>query len=325
MQVTALIIDSFRHAMDKKLFWVMIAISTAIAAAFGCVGATEAGGLQILGKWTIAETNGRAMAALILSRVVCDYYVGWIGIILALIATAGIIPEFLNQGSVDVVLSKPISRWKLFLGKYLGSMSFAGLQAAYFVVLTFFVAGFRWNIWLWSYFWAVPLIMLLFSYVYAFCAFFGVLTRSSLASLLLTMLVWFALWGLQNAYVLTRIPHPFDYTKQEPMLTGRWANVLRVTHTAIPKTQDIPYIAGKLTGAASLADTMNPEDMSAYTSHPDPEVRRQFRQLEDRMEADRASARDIEDVNIPWSIGTSLGCEAVVVLLAMVIFWRRDY
>lgn len=325
MQLTALIIDSFRHAMDKKLFWVMIIISTAIAAAFACIGATEAGGLTILGKWTITETNGRSMAALILSKLVCDYYIGWIGIILALIATAGILPAFLDQGCVDVVLGKPISRPMLFLGKYIGSMAFAGLQAAYFVVVTFFVVGFRWGIWLPSYFWAIPLIILLFSYVYAFCALFGVLTRSSLASLLLTMLVWFGLWALQNAYVLTQIPNPFDYRTEEPLLKDWWADVFIAVHYVTPKTQDIPFIAGKLTGAASIADAMSPEDMSEFTNHPDPQVRQQFRQMEDRMESDRDAARKIEDVNIPWSIGTSLGCEAVIVMIAIFIFSRRDY
>lgn len=305
MQLTALIIDSFRHAMDRKLFWVMIAISTAIAGAFALIGTTDTGGLSIMGKWTIVEQGGHAIKALILTKMVCDYYIGGIGIILALIATAGVIPGFLEQGGVDVVLSKPISRPKLFLGKYVGSMAFTALQAAYFVVVTFFVVGIRWEIWLWGYFWAIPLIILLFSYLYAFCALFGVLTRSSLASLLLTILVWVGLFAIQVAYGYTQISHPFNPRTNEPMITGRWAKASVTLQTVIPKTQHITYIAQDLTGAASMLDVVAP---------PEGMTKEQMQ-----------SYRKLEDVNIPWSIGTSLACESVVVMVAIFFFSRRDY
>lgn len=303
MQIAALIIDSFRHALDKKLFWVMLAISTVVALSFFTIRVTASGGLAIMGLPEF-DVDGRAMAGLILTKVVSDYYVGWIGTILALIATAGVIPAFLEQGSVDVVLSKPITRAKLFLGKYLGCMAFTTLQVSYFVILTFFIAGNWWGFWIWGYLWAIPLVILMFSYLFAFCALFGVLTRSALASLLFTGLIWVAIVCVQAAHVYTQITNPWNPQQNKPLIQGTWATAIQGAYTVLPKTNDLSYIAQELSGAASIMDVL---------SSP------QFQETQEQQ------LRGLEEINIPWSIGTSLACEAAALGLAMFIFWRRDY
>jgi hypothetical protein len=48
----------------------------------------------------------------------------------------------------------------------------------------------------------VPLVICFFSYLFSFCVLMGLLTRSTLAAVLLTMLYWFVLWGTDRAEVI---------------------------------------------------------------------------------------------------------------------------
>ena len=85
-------------------------------------------------------------------------------------------------GSIDVVLSKPMTRWQVFLGKYAGSMVFVFVQACIFVLLTFVVIGIRWGCWIPGYLLTIPLVLLLFSYLYCVSVWVAVYFRSTVAA-----------------------------------------------------------------------------------------------------------------------------------------------
>jgi hypothetical protein len=54
----------------------------------------------------------------------------------ALMWTASFLPNFLEPSSVTVMLVKPVTRWNLLAGKYLGIVAFVGLHFVGFVVGT---------------------------------------------------------------------------------------------------------------------------------------------------------------------------------------------
>jgi ABC-type transport system involved in multi-copper enzyme maturation permease subunit len=325
MQVWALIVDCFRDAVDRKLFWVMIAISAVIAGAMACVGFNDQGVSFLFGVWTIDTTDyaqgnelGRAIIGSILVKWIGDMYIGWIAIVLALVGTAGIFPSLIERGAIDVVLAKPMSRVKVFLGKYAGGMVFVALQATVFVLLTFLVVGLRWKQWFPGYLWSIPLIMALFSYVYAFCALFGIMTRSTMTALLLAVVAWVVIWIPQEAYgVLVAIPTTQLAEADDagepigPTIDETWVRAARVVRWLVPKTQDIPLIAGNLIGAATVTEVV-------FGTEP-PEV--PGPSLKQQVEAEKKLAQ----VNIVKSIGSSLLFEAVIVLLALWRFSRQDF
>src|SRR5262249_38817323 len=51
------------------------------------------------------------------------------GLLLVLVWTAGFLPTFLDPGSASVMLAKPVPRWSLLLGKFLGVLAFVGFMA----------------------------------------------------------------------------------------------------------------------------------------------------------------------------------------------------
>ena len=98
MQFWALIVDSFRESMDRKIFWVMAAMSVLIAVAMFCIG-FEPGKIVILfGTWefptdlfTVDDTILSDRIATLAVTWIMEHTLSWPGIILAIIATAGLI------------------------------------------------------------------------------------------------------------------------------------------------------------------------------------------------------------------------------------------
>jgi ABC-type transport system involved in multi-copper enzyme maturation permease subunit len=125
-----------------------------------------------------------------------DWWLTWAVLILALVSTAGIFPDFLSGGSVDLFISKPISRLRLFLTKYFTGMLYAFLQVTIFAIVAFIVFGTRGHMWEPRLFLAIPIVLCLFSYLYAISVLLGVLTRSTVATLLLTVLIWGIIGGM---------------------------------------------------------------------------------------------------------------------------------
>ncbi|MHC4429677.1 MAG: hypothetical protein ACYS0D_13890 [Planctomycetota bacterium] len=203
---TAMLLDAYRELNSKKLFWITLVISGLVVISYGSIGFNEQGmsmlfGLkQIDSEFINSETAwARALYLGIFSDFVVTIWLSWVAVILALISTCTIFPDFLAGGSIDVVLSKPISRVTLFGMKYLASLLFVVLQVGLFCAGIFFCVGFRLGEWNWMIFAAIPIVTVFYSYLYAVCVLAGVLTRSAITALLLTLLFWFSMWSVQTS------------------------------------------------------------------------------------------------------------------------------
>ena len=309
MQIWALVVDSFRESLDRKIFWVMLLISVAVAAAMFCLSFEPNRINVFFGTWVIETQVFTLNSALrtdfiagILVEWITDIILGSIGIMLALIATAGFFPALMERGGIEVLLSKPLPRWKLVLGKYIGSLVFMGVQAAIFVLLTFLVAGFRWKVWLPRYFLVIPLMVLMFSYLYCISTLVAVYTRSTVAVILLTLLAWVCFAGIQSSGDYFEMYSELDEYR-------RASNAIRTARWIIPKTSDLTLLARKWTKSAA------PTEMIADT---DEESRDTIKRAE-RAEKARL------DLRPEWTIGSSLLFEAAVLLIAMWKFSRKDF
>ncbi len=314
MQLWAIMVDSFRDAKDRKIFWIMILISCAIAAAMACISFSNKGVDVLFGTWTFETTEWsmgndelRANVVAIVIELIADNYLGWIGILVALVATASTFPSLTESGNIEIVASKPMARWQLFLGRYLGAMVFILLQAIVFIGLTFLVMGLRWDCWTWGYLWLIPLMVLLFSYLFAFSAFFGVWTRRSMTSLMLTIVAWFSIFAVQTT-------HGLLLNSPQADKTGSWTKISTAVQWFIPKTQDIPTIASKLVGDRRVVDVIDFES-AGMTDHDRGQIRH-------AAQSDREWVAKLSPAE---SIGSSLAVELAVILLGMWHFNRRDF
>ncbi len=195
MQTQAMLVDAYRELNAKKLFWLTLGLNLVAVLIFASLGINEQG-VSFL-RWTFDSPmmNTAFVSKELFYKVQfttwgVPFWLSWATAILALISTAGIIPDMISGGTIEPMLSKPIGRVRLFLTKYLTGLLFVGLQILVFSAGCFLVLGIRAGSWEFGLFLAVPIVLAFFSYLFAFCALVGLVTRSTIAALLLTILFW---------------------------------------------------------------------------------------------------------------------------------------
>lgn len=202
-QTGAIFYDAYRGLRARKMFWIVLGLSGLVAGLFAAVGIDEHG-VYIFGGRVTSSINTEVISAAALykyayMRFGLHFWLTWIAAILALISTAGIFPALMAGGSIDLLVSKPIGRVRLFLTEYAAGLLFVTLQVLVFSLASFLVIGIRGGAWEPGLFLAVPMVVCFFSYLFAVAVFFGLVTRSTVAAILLTLLFWLLLWGLHFA------------------------------------------------------------------------------------------------------------------------------
>jgi len=377
-QTGAIFVDAYRELNARRLFWIALILSGVVVLAFALVGVSAANKVSVLGFETPIPLGALGWTAEDLYKAMFVYFginfwLAWLVTILALVTTAGIFPDFISSGSIDLSLSKPIGRWRLFFTKYVTGLLFVGMQVTVFTAATFLVLGLRagsWEPWL---FLAVPVIVVFFSYLFCICALLGLLTKSTIAALLLTLLAWFGVFAANSAdSVLLQVGAQAELRveqleRQESNLVGqqeiderngrtpnlddegepiptpteqrlasvredleeaqsdsaaldRWQGRVTAVRTVLPKTNETINLLRRW--LIDLADLPDLNEQAAEVDAQDSE--RRGRGGPD-PEASMRAAEELDSRSPWWIIGTSLGFEAVVLLLAGWVFARRDF
>lgn len=194
-QTLAILHDAYREMNSRKMFWICLLLSGMAMACFAVVAVTPTG-MTFAGRdFASPYVPATSQYKFLFSYVIIEYWLTWGMLILAIISTAGIFPDFLSGGSIDLFISKPISRLRLFFTKYLTGMLFVLMQVTIFAIVAYVVVGMRGTMWEPRLFLSIPIVLCMFSYLFGICVLFGVLTRSTLTSLLMTILIWALIGG----------------------------------------------------------------------------------------------------------------------------------
>jgi ABC-type transport system involved in multi-copper enzyme maturation permease subunit len=353
-QTWAIFLEAYRNLNSKKLFWLVLILSGLAVVAFACVGINE-NGLKIL-CWQLDNNvlNTKQMPPDLFYKsmfvqIGIGIWLSWLAAILALISTAGIFPDLLTSGSIDLYVSKPISRLRLFVTEYVAGLLFVALQVAVFSVACFLVIGLRGGVWEPGLFLAVPLVVCFFSYLFSVCVLLGVVTRSTVAALLLTFLFWFFVWAVgatENTLLMFKTmqekgvdfaavqaearennlkehdskDHPESSTSldqpQKAETDGSdQSHVLDIAHRIV---YGVKTVLPKTTETISVLERSLVELAKLPHQSKGPQS--------DRMQAAQLEVIEIiHGRSIAWVVGTSLLFEFFVLLLAAWRFCRRDY
>ncbi len=198
-QTWAMLIDAYRELAAGRLFWITMLLSLLCVGAFAMVGLNERGimvlwytiPLEVFNTSVISEP---LFYKLIFLQLGIGIWLTWVATVLALVSTSGIFPTLLTGGQIETMLSKPISRWRLFLTKFGTGLLFVALQVSVFCIASVLVIGLRGGSWMPEIFISIPIVLAFFSFLFSIMTLFGMLTRSTIASLLLTILIWFVLF-----------------------------------------------------------------------------------------------------------------------------------
>ena len=190
-------LDSIRMLKARTIFWVTLAISLFVALVYLSIGFDKTGtslffGLSHFDSEMFRKGNPQSetLYVAIFTKIIAEYWLSWIAVLLALISCVAIFPESLKEGAAGMVLTKKLSRFQVFIAKFLGSLLFVTIQVLVFVSIVFVALHWRLGSWNPSIFWYVPLILLVFTYLYSFMMVVAVKTRSVMTALVLTLVLW---------------------------------------------------------------------------------------------------------------------------------------
>ncbi len=203
MQTGAIFLDAYRELNAKKLFWITMVLSALVVLVCAMLGINKQGITFLWFELPFPVNSDMISPKLFYLTVFTSFGLGlwltWIATILALVSTAGMFPDLIASGSIETVLSKPMSRTRLFLTKYLTGLVFMGMQLVVFCSGFFLLLGIRGETWQPGLFLAVPIVLAFFSFLFSVQVLLGLVTKSTIASLLLTLLFWLGLFGLNAA------------------------------------------------------------------------------------------------------------------------------
>jgi ABC-2 type transport system permease protein len=243
----ALVRDTFREAFARKIFWGFFGCSTAVILFFIFLMKIDV----VEGALATVSLFGKEMRAQEVTNIVrgvqgalAAFLYGF-GLFLAVFASAGLIPTIFEPGRIELLLSKPVRRYHILLGRYLGNLLVIAFNMMYLVLSVWIILGIKTEIWTHQFLYSAGLTIFVFAILLTIVVLIGVLSESAVLSTMVTFGVMIA--GLIVAQKSTI----------ERLLTSEWSrDVVRVLYYALPKVWDLGNIGRKLVTGVPIEDWM---------------------------------------------------------------------
>lgn len=371
MQFGAVLLDSLRLLRSRYLFRLTLILSSLAAVALFATYSFNEQGIRILwfNTWENPELQAgkpgvRDFIAIMFNNVYARFWLTWGAMILAIVSTASILPDFLSSGSIELSLARPISRTRMLAFRVIGALLFVFLQTFVGVLLAYLIIGLKFNIWLGGILWAIPLITLMFFCLFSYSALLAVITRSTLACVIGTLLIWFVLFLLQfsSSQLNNQVEQARAMQRQSQAIVARIERItadqsrpptpgeersLSRAKEHIARTQiDIdrfgPYASVFRRSEFILPKTRDMQTILANRAkvptggsiislfaagRGGPLNNPEFDSddLREQLAAADEAEAALRDINVPRSLGTSIASALFIYGLAALIFSRRDF
>jgi len=173
----------------------------------------------------------------------------WIAILVGVVITSFFIPTMLAKGTIDMLLVKPIRRWAILLYKYVGGLTFIFLNSLYAMFGMWLMLGLRTGVWAHGLVLLVLTLTFFFAILYAISTLVGVLTRSTIASIIVTIAAWAICFSIglthsffdKRARAEARMQHAAhkDLPDDKRWGDGRLAKASRMLNAITPRTEEL--------------------------------------------------------------------------------------
>ena len=237
VQTQALVVDTFREASARKIIWGFFGCSTALILFFLLIVKIDV----VQGALATMTIFGKTSRAQDLNQSVRGAHAGiagllyGFGMLLAILASAGLIPTIFEPGRIELLLSKPVERWHILLGRYLGNLLVIALNIFYPVLSLWIIFGVKTGVWTAGFLWGSLLTLFIFSVYLSVILLIGVLWESAVVATMVTFGMIILSLILVNRNMIERL------------LSSEWSrNVVRALYYMLPKVWDIGQILGHI-------------------------------------------------------------------------------
>lgn len=207
----ALLADARYQVFDNVVFRILLGVAALIVALSFCVRFGDEGISFFFGTWELSygslggllrtTTDPKAQSIQFVQEQVIEVIAGNLGIMLCIAATAFFTPRMLEKGSADNIFSKPVGRFTLLLSRYFAGLLFVGVLS--FLMVFGMQAGLSivsgYNDW--GFLWSAVTLVYVYAILQAFSIMVATVTRNSVASILLTMILFMFTGCTNGAWV----------------------------------------------------------------------------------------------------------------------------
>lgn len=227
----AIVVDTFREALARKIFWGLFLLSTAMILFFLFImkidlveGATAT--ISLFGQQAGREVDVNKVVRQVQAGIGTFLY-SW-GMFLAVFASAGLIPSVMEPGRIELLLSKPVGRTHLLLGRYLGNLLIVMANITYLVFGVWTILGMKTGIWTPAFLVVILSTGFLFAVLLTVVVLVGVLFESTALSVMIPM-------GL-----MVMSPVLAQHETMVKLLSSEWSRqVWMMLYQVLPKVYDI--------------------------------------------------------------------------------------
>lgn len=122
-------------------------------------------------------------------------------ILLAIFSSASFVPNMLEKGNIDLLLSKPISRTQLLLGKFSGGLLVVFINLAFLIVGVWLVIALRFGTFNFAFLSIILSVTFTFAVLYSLMVLSGVITQGSIFGMMAAYFIYLILSPALNAGV----------------------------------------------------------------------------------------------------------------------------
>ena len=232
-QTGALIKDTFREAFARRIFWGFFGCCTALLVFLIFIlrvdvvqGAIAT--MSIFGRTAPSQDVQNLVSR---SQGVISMVMYFAGTALSVFASAGLVSAMFEQGRIELLLSKPVSRVHLLLGRYVGNVLVVATNVLYLIGGSWIVFGIKTGVWGTGFLVASLLTIFVFAVMLAVIVLLGVLWDSAAIAIMATFAIMIVSPILAQKNTIERL------------LDSEWSRqVVRALYYILPKTSDISLI-----------------------------------------------------------------------------------
>jgi ABC-2 type transport system permease protein len=203
-------------------------------------------GVELFGKDLMHGGGGGEMP---IDKLVLGFESGFSGFLyvlctfLAIFATAHLVPRMQEKGTVDLYLSRPVSRVKLLLSRYVAGLILAGTNVFYLITSIWLIVMWKTHIFHPRFFLGGLLIMFVIAVLLAFAFLIGVVTSSTAVSIMGSYGLFF--FGIMLA----------GHDRFAAAVSKEWqANVIQGMYWVVPKTLEMAKAVVAFVSGSSAPD-----------------------------------------------------------------------
>ncbi|MGA7721067.1 MAG: ABC transporter permease subunit [Ignavibacteriaceae bacterium] len=156
-------------------------------------------------------------------------------LLLAIFSSSSFVPVMLEKGNIDLLLSKPVSRDQLLLGKYLGGILVVLLNVAFLIIGVWLIISLKFS------FWDFYFLNIIFSITFTFAVLYSLIV-------LLCVITKGSTLGMMTAYFIFIILSPLLFAAKDKFsafIENKFLkDLIEAFYYIIPKTSEL---MGKVT------------------------------------------------------------------------------